>query len=64
MKNIVLSCDCRLRWNKEEVELIMCNYHFNEYVHEGFILPAEEFIKNVTSPKGSHYSSKIVARLR
>jgi hypothetical protein len=64
MKNIILPCDCRLRWNKEEVELIMCNYHFYEYVDEGFILPAEEFIKYVTSPKGSHYSSKTLARLR
>lgn len=48
----------------EEVELIMCNYHFDEYVDEGFILPAEEFIKSVTYPKGSHYSPKTMARLR
>jgi|RhiMetStandDraft_4_1073278.scaffolds.fasta_scaffold1328702_2 hypothetical protein len=64
MKNIILPCDCRLRWTKEEVELIMCSYHFDEYVDEGFILPAEEFIKNVTSPKGSHYSPRTLARLR
>ena len=64
MKNIILPCDCRLRWTKEEVELIMCSYHFNEYVDEGFILPAEEFIKNVTSPTGSHYSPRTLARLR
>jgi hypothetical protein len=64
MKNIILPCDCRLRWTNEEVELIMCNYHFDVYVDEGFILPAEEFIKNVTSPKGSHYSPRTLARLR
>ena len=64
MKNIILPCDCRLRWTTEEVELIMCSYHFDEYVDEGFILPAEEFIKNVTSPKGSHYSSRTLAGLR
>jgi hypothetical protein len=64
MKNIILPCDCRLRWTREEVELIMCSYHFDEYVDAGFILPAEEFIKNVTSPKGSHYSPRILARLR
>jgi hypothetical protein len=62
MKNIILPCDCRLRWTKEEVELVMC--HFDEYVDEGFTLPAEEFIKYVTYPKGSHYSSKTMARLR
>ena len=64
MKNIILPCDCRLIWTKEEVELIMCNYHFDEYVDEGFILPAEEFIKSVASPKGSHYSPRTLARLR
>jgi hypothetical protein len=64
MKNIILPCDCRLRWTKEEVELIMCNIHFDEYVDEGFILPTEEFIKNVTSPRGSHYSPRTLARLR
>jgi hypothetical protein len=64
MENLILPCDCRLKWDKEEVELIMCRYHFDEYVDEGFILPAEEFIKYVTYPKGSHYSSKTVARLR
>jgi hypothetical protein len=64
MKNLVLPCDCRLKWDKEEVELVMCSYHFDEYVDKGFVLPAEEFIKYVTYPKGSHYSSKTVARLR
>jgi hypothetical protein len=64
MKNLILPCDCRLKWDKEEVELVMCSYHFDEYVDKGFVLPAEEFIKYVTYPKGSHYSSKTVARLR
>jgi hypothetical protein len=64
MKNLILPCDCRLKWDKEEVELVMCSYHFDEYVDKGFVLPAEEFIKYVTYPRGSHYSSKTVARLR
>ena len=55
MKNIDLPCDCRLSWNKNEIELIMCNYHLYEYVDDGFTLPAEEFIKSVSSPKGSYY---------
>ena len=42
----------------------MCDYHFYEYVDDGFTLPAEEFIKNVTSPKGSYYSSKTLVSLR
>jgi hypothetical protein len=42
----------------------MCNNHFNEYIDIGFTIPAEEFIKNVASPKGSHYSSKILSSLK
>ncbi len=57
MKNIDLPCDCRLSWNENELELIMCDYHFYEYVDVGFTLLAEEFIMNATSPKGSYYSS-------
>jgi hypothetical protein len=64
MKNMILPCDCRLRWNENEIELIMCNYHFYEYVDDGFTLPAEEFIKSVSSPKGSHYSYKTLVSLR
>jgi hypothetical protein len=64
MKNMILPCDCRLRWNENEIELIMCNHHFYEYVDDGFTLPAEEFIKNVSSPKGSHYSYKTLVSLR
>jgi hypothetical protein len=64
MKNIDLPCDCSLSWNENEIELIMSNYHFYEYVDDGFTLPAEEFIKNVTSPKGSYYSSKTLVSLR
>jgi hypothetical protein len=64
MKNIDLPCDCRLSWNENELELIMCDYHYYEYVDVGFMLPAEEFIKNVTSPKGSYYSSKTLVCLR
>jgi hypothetical protein len=64
MKNIDLPCDCRLSWNENELELIMCDYHYYEYVDVGFMLPAEEFIKNVTSPKGSYYSSKALVCLR
>ena len=64
MKNMILPCDCRLRWNENEIELIMCNYHFYEYVDDGFTLPAEEFIKSVSSPKGFPYSYKTLASLR
>jgi hypothetical protein len=64
MKKIILPCDCRLSWNEDELELITCNYHFYEYVYGGFTLPTEEFIKNVTSPRGSHYSSKTLVGLR
>ncbi|MGC2563529.1 MAG: hypothetical protein WA326_11040 [Nitrososphaeraceae archaeon] len=64
MKNIDLPCDCRLSWNENELELIMCDYHFYGYVDVGFTLPAEEFIMNVTSPKGSYYSSKTLVSLR
>jgi hypothetical protein len=42
----------------------MCNNHFNEYIDDGFTIPAEKFIKNITSPKGSRYSSKILASLK
>jgi hypothetical protein len=42
----------------------MCNDHFNEYIDNGFNLPVEEFIKNIASPQGSHYSSKILASLK
>jgi hypothetical protein len=42
----------------------MCNDHSNQYIDNGFTIPAEEFIKNVASPKGSHYSSKILANLK
>jgi hypothetical protein len=62
MKKIDLPCDCRLSWNENEIELIMCNYHFYEYVDDGFTLPAEEFIRNVTSPPC--YSSKTLVSLR
>jgi hypothetical protein len=64
MKNIDLPCDCRLSWNENELEMIVCDYHFYEYVDVGFTLPAEEFIKNVTSPKGSYHSSKTLVSLR
>ena len=64
MKNMILPCDCRLRWNENEIELIMCNYHFYEYVDDGFTLPAEEFIKSVSSPKGSAYSYNTLVSLR
>ena len=64
MKNIDLPCDCRLSWNENELELIMCDYHFYEYVDDGFTLPTEEFIKSVSSPKGSHYSYKTLVSLR
>jgi hypothetical protein len=43
MKNIMLPCDCKLRWDEEELELITCTTHFNEYIDDGFIIPAEEF---------------------
>ena len=64
MKNIILPCDCKLSWDEKELELIMCDYHFNEYIYDGFTIPTEEFIKNVTSPKDSHYSSKTSANLK
>ena len=64
MKNIMLPCDCKLRWDEEELELIICTTHFNEYIDDGFIIPAEEFIKNVASPIGTHYSSKTMLSLK
>jgi hypothetical protein len=64
MKNIMLPCNCKLKWDEKELELIMCNDHSNEYIDYGFTIPAEEFIKNVASPKGSHYSSKMLASLK
>jgi hypothetical protein len=42
----------------------MCNDHFNEYIDNGFTISTEEFIKNVASPKGSRYSSKILTSLK
>jgi hypothetical protein len=59
MKNIMLPCDCKLRWDEKELELIMCTTHSNEYIDDGFIIPAEEF-----SPKGSHYSSETLLSLK
>ena len=64
MKNVMLPCDCKLRWDEKELELIMCTTHFNEYIDDGFIIPADEFIKNVACPKGSHYSSKTLLSLK
>jgi hypothetical protein len=64
IKNIILPCDCKLRWGEKELELIMCNDHSIEYIDYGFTISVEEFIKNVASPKGSHYSSKILASLK
>ena len=45
MKNMVLPCDCRLRWNENEIELIMCNYHFYEYVDDGFTPPQRNLLR-------------------
>ncbi len=64
MKNIMLPCYCKLRWDEKGLELIMCTTHFNEYLDDGFIIPVEEFIKNVASPKGSHYSSNSLLNLK
>lgn len=64
MKIIILPCDCQLKWDEKELELIMCSYHFNEYINNGIAIPTVEFIKNVASPKGSHYSSKILSSLK
>jgi len=64
MKNIILPCYCKLMWDEKELELIMCNNHFKEYIDIGFAIPPEEFIKNVASPKGSRYSSKILSSLK
>ena len=55
----MLPCDCKLRWDEKELELIMCTTHSNEYIDDGFIIPAEEF-----SPKGSHYSSETLLSLK
>jgi hypothetical protein len=64
MNKISLPCKCMLRWDETELSLIMCNTHYNEYLDDGFNIAVEDFIKNIASPKGSHYSSKILSSLK
>jgi hypothetical protein len=64
MNKISLPCKCELWWDETELSLIMCNDHYNEYLDDGFNIALEDFIKIVASPKGSHYSSKMLARLK
>jgi hypothetical protein len=64
MKKISLPCKCTLGWDETEVSLIMCNIHYNAYLDKGLNAAADDFIKIVASPKGSHYSPKILESLR
>ena len=64
MKKISLPCKCTLGWDETEVSLIMCNIHYNAYLDKGLNTAADDFIKIVASPKGSHYSAKILESLR
>ena len=64
MKNISLPCKCKLGWDETEISLIMCNIHYNAYLDAGLDTEADDFIKIVASPKGSHYSQQILESLR
>lgn len=64
MKMISLPCKCKLGWDETETSLIMCNIHYNAYLDAGLNTEADGFIKIVASPKGSHYSHKILESLR
>jgi hypothetical protein len=64
MNKISLPCTCVLWWDETELSLIMCNDHYNQYLDDGFNIALEDFIKIVASPKGSHYSPKMLARLK
>jgi hypothetical protein len=64
MKQISLPCKCKLGWDETEFSLIMCNIHYKAYLHEGFNTSADEFIRTVASPNGSHYSRKTLESLK
>ncbi|MFZ0555798.1 MAG: hypothetical protein WAM26_10950 [Nitrososphaeraceae archaeon] len=64
MKKISLPCKCKLGWDETEISLIMCSTHYNAYLHVGLNTAADDFIKMVASPKGSHYSLEILESLR
>jgi hypothetical protein len=64
MKVISLPCKCRLGWDERETSLIMCSIHYNAYIDAGLNTAADDFIKTVASPKGSHYSHEILESLR
>jgi hypothetical protein len=64
MKVISLPCKCELGWDERETSLIMCNIHYNAYLDAGLNTAADDFIKKVASPKGSHYSHEILESLR
>jgi hypothetical protein len=64
MKKISLPCKCKLGWDETEISLIMCNIHYNVYLHIGLNTAADDFIKMVASPKGSHYSLEILESLK
>ena len=64
MKVISLPCKCKLGWDERETSLIMCSIHYNAYIDAGLTTAADDFIKAVASPKGSHYSHEILESLR
>jgi hypothetical protein len=64
MKKISLPCNCKLEWDETEFSLIMCDIHYNAYLDTGLNTPADDFIRTVASPKGSHYSHKTLESLR
>ena len=62
--SIVTYLECRLGWDERETSLIMCSIHYYAYIDAGLNTAADDFIKTVASPKGSHYSHEILQSLR
>jgi hypothetical protein len=63
-RQILLRCECLLRWNDAETSLILCKKHYNDYDTTGSNQKTEQFIKKVIDPSGSQFSAEIVANLK
>lgn len=69
-KELLLPCDCLLKWDDVETSLIMCKKHHNDYDKMNLDLEidinykTEQFIKEVINPSGSQYSDILLKELR
>jgi hypothetical protein len=67
-KELLLPCDCLLKWDDVETSLIMCKKHYNDYDKMDLKIDTnyktEQFIKKVINPSGSQYSDMLMKELR